>query len=306
MSSEKRICPSLSRSGKNCALLAILVFFLFIPWEKAFCWGFKAHRTINKNAIETLPLSIKPFFSSYKDFLIEHSIDPDIWRKEYPETSGFHYIDIDMYGDYPYSQLPRDFNQAVKKYGLKMVRERGTLPWKIDEYTDKLSESMRRGEVDEIILTSAVLGHYVADAHVPLHTVENYDGQFTGNDGIHRRWETFMIEIFESRYKSSPDSAVYIEDPLDFAFKIILEGNRLAHLIFAADDSARKVLSEKEKGLLMGRKEKIPQKYFEILYRYSGELAWQRMDAASSAIGSLWYTAWIKAGRPELAGISQR
>ena len=39
----------------------------------------------------------------------------------------------------------------------------------------------------------ADLGHYLADAHVPLHT-GNYSSQRTNQTGIHALWETHNVE----------------------------------------------------------------------------------------------------------------
>ena len=61
--------------------------------------------------------------------------------------------------------------------------------------------SKRNGQYahSDIRFFSAIIGHYVADAHVPLHAVLNYNGQLTGQTGIHNRWED---ELF-IRYRNA-------------------------------------------------------------------------------------------------------
>ena len=48
------------------------------------------------------------------------------------------------------------------------------------------------------------LAHYIQDAHQPLHATNNYDGQLTGNNGIHARFETALFERFQSRLTIRP------------------------------------------------------------------------------------------------------
>ena len=53
-----------------------------------------------------------------------------------------------------------------------------------------------------------VVGHYIADLHNPLHTIINYNGQFTGNDGVHK--------------KINPVGNIEdVEDPWSFSMKIV-------------------------------------------------------------------------------------
>jgi hypothetical protein len=53
----------------------------------------------------------------------------------------------------------------------------GMLPWQIGEYSLRLTKAMKAGDWDEVKLHAASLAHYLADAHDPLHTTQNYDGQ---------------------------------------------------------------------------------------------------------------------------------
>jgi hypothetical protein len=42
----------------------------------------------------------------------------------------------------------------------------------------------RKTKKHEILFIAADLGHYIADAHMPLHTSDNHDGQLTDQKGI--------------------------------------------------------------------------------------------------------------------------
>src|SRR4026208_1869167 len=88
----------------------------------AAAWGLECHNFITARAIALLPAEIRPFFEKYTTTVVEHSIDPDLWR-----TAGFvdepprHFVDMDSYGPSPFKELPRDYDAAVKRYGLEFV-----------------------------------------------------------------------------------------------------------------------------------------------------------------------------------------
>src|ERR1044072_7177634 len=84
----------------------------------AAAWGFEAHKYILDRAINLLPAEIRPFFEKYRASIVEHSIDPDLWRTVgWEEESPRHYLDMDAYEPYPFKTLPHDFDAAVKLKG---------------------------------------------------------------------------------------------------------------------------------------------------------------------------------------------
>ena len=185
------------------ALVALVV--LAAP-QPADAWGFEAHKYILERAIGLLPPEIRPFFEKYRASIVEHAIDPDLWRNVGFDAveSPRHFVDMDAYGPAPFKQLPRDFDEAVKRYGLEFVNKNGLLPWRAQEIHVKLVEAFTQKATysrDNIKYFSAFLGHYLSDAQVPFHAALNHDGQLTGQWGIHSRFET---ETFE-RYRDSLD-----------------------------------------------------------------------------------------------------
>ena len=118
---------------------------------------------------------------------------PDLLRNlDVPGEPPRHFLDFDAYGPSPFDALPRDFDAAVKKYGRETIEKNGTLPWRVGEIYGRLVKAFERAgrketySIDDARLMSAVLAHYVADAYVPFHAAVNYDGQLTGQRGIHR------------------------------------------------------------------------------------------------------------------------
>src|ERR1700753_4351390 len=99
-------------------------------------------------------------------------------------------------------------------------RQTGTLPWTIASNYYYLVKAFKAHDTIAILMASANLGHYVADAHVPLHLTLNFDGQLTNQTGIHRLWESRLPELFANNYNYYVGKARYIDDPLAEAFKI--------------------------------------------------------------------------------------
>lgn len=258
-------------------------------------WGFFAHEWINRLAVDALPPQLRPFFEQHREFLAEHSVDPDLWRKDDPNEHFRHFIDIDLYGPFPFSELPRDFAAAKQKFGEKTVIDRGLAPWWIEKQYARLMDLMKNGQTDSLLIVAAAIGHYVSDLHMPLHTVENYDGQLTGNQGIHRRFEADMIERFASRIHLVPEPAEYIDDPRAFIFDVIMRSYRLSDALLQADTQAR--ATEK----IYDQPEDFDAAYYHALFGQVGEMAERQMSRAITAVASIWYSAWIDAGQPQLS-----
>lgn len=277
----------------------VLLCSLAIP---VYPWGSAAHKQITKDAIPQLPADVAPFFQEYADSVVAHCTDPDTRKREQPEERPRHYIDIDHYGTYPYDQLPHEWDAAVAKFSVDTLIEYGTLPWWIDRTTDSLAQAMRNKNPDKIIHWAAFLAHYVGDAHQPLHTVMNYDGQLSGNDGIHSRYETGMLRIYLNQYHYKHIKAPPINHPLGEAFDIILESNQLAPEIFKADDNAIKGMSSQAIEQLQDYwKVDRDSVYFAHLFNQVRQMTWHQLDLASSRLAAYYTAAWIKAGKPALA-----
>ena len=199
-----------------------------------------------------------------------------------------HFLDIDIYGLYPFVELPHNYDDAVTKFGVETVTKRGLATWRIADYTRLLSEAMESGDTQKIVQTAGALAHYVEDIHMPLHVVKNYNGQLTNQHGVHQRFEDDMVEAYAEQIHLSPKMGAEIEDPLEAAFDIVLDSYVYADNLLHSDRRAK--LGEDTYGT----------PYLEKFFRFSGWIAVQRMSDAASATASYWYTAWLRAGKPEL------
>lgn len=199
-----------------------------------------------------------------------------------------HFLDIDIYGPYPFVELPHDYDEAVEKFGVEAVTKRGLATWRIADYTQLLSEAMKSGDAEKIVGAAGALAHYIEDIHMPLHVVKNYNGQLTNQHGVHQRFEDDMVDAYAEQIHLSPKMASELEDPLEAAFDIVLDSYVYADNLLHADRRAK--LGEDTYGA----------SYLEKLFRFSGWIAVQRMNDAATATASYWYTAWLRAGKPEL------
>jgi hypothetical protein len=164
---------------------------------------------------------------------------------------------------------------------------------------------MRQGGKEDIVRWAGYLSHYVADAHVPLHTVRNYDGQFTGQKGVHARWESHLPSRYGDAYPLGPQQPVSIPDPLSSAFSIVESSFLKADSVLAADTLALQGLAETDRYVTVVRDGRERREYSDAYYeRFRDALngmVERQTQAAIQAVASYWLTAWEMAGKPVLA-----
>src|SRR5688572_20401641 len=201
-----------------------LVMCLLLASAPAFSWGFYAHRQINYYAVFLLPPEMLGFYKQQIRFITEHAVDPDKRRYAVKEEGPRHYIDMDRYGSYPFDSLPRTWKEAIAKFSEDSLMAHGIVPWWIQVMLSRLTDAFVVKDCERIRKLSAEIGHYIADAHVPLHTSSNHNGQFTGQHGIHGFWESRIPELLAAeRWDFFIGKAQYIPSPLDFMWDRILE-----------------------------------------------------------------------------------
>ncbi|MFQ6605408.1 MAG: S1/P1 nuclease [Fidelibacterota bacterium] len=261
-------------------------------------WGYEAHRLINRTAATILPEALGIYARDMADTLAAHAPDPDVWRKTNPEEGYRHYIDVDYYSQYPFADIPRDYVRAVETYGEESLKNWGTSPWNINLFCDSLSTLMRRGQWEKVPVIMAALGHYIADLHMPLHTVSNYNGQKTGNKGIHYRWEAQLVKRSITGITAF-DTVRPAPALPDTNFAIIRESFSAHTRLLAADSKARKGLTAEEIDILAGYDDgPFIDRYLTILQNETGELLQVRLNQAAYRVALYWYNCWLNADRP--------
>lgn len=258
----------------------------------ASAWSFEVHKFIMQRAIALLPAEIRPFFQKFQTTIVEHAIDPDLWRSVgWEAETPRHFVDMDAYGAYPFKDLPHDYDQAVQKYGREFVDRNGTLPWRTEEIYRKLVEAFAQKHAysrDNIKLFASVIAHYTADAHVPFHAAVNYDGQLTGQWGIHSRFESELFDRFQSTLQLQPHAVVPVASPREFIFDSLLAGFPLVQPVLDADKAA-----------IQGR-EVYDEAYFAMFFGKVKPILEKRLSDSITDVASMITAAWVEAGRPPL------
>ena len=267
-------------------------------------WGFFAHKRINRVAVFTLPKAMAGFYKVNIDFITEHAVDPDKRRYVDSLEGPRHFFDVDHYGRRPFMKIPVRWKLAVKKYSEDTLKKYGTVPWEIQYQYYRLVDDFKEHDTTDILKTSANLGHYIADAHVPLHLTQNYNGQLTHQDGIHALWESRVPELFSDRYNYYVGRARYIENPLNEAFKIcrssyncvdsVLRFDRMIAKSFPGDTKYEMVKHGNRNG------QDYSEAYTKAYHTALKGMVQRRMRSAILEIGSFWYSAWVDAGQPDL------
>jgi hypothetical protein len=253
-------------------------------------WGIEVHKFILARAIPLLPPEIRPYFQKYQPSIVEHAGDPDLWRTVgWLEEPPRHFVDMDAYGPYPFKELPHDFDEAVRRYGLEFVQKNGTLPWRSEEMYRKLVEAFTQKAPyarENIRLFSSVIAHYTADAHQPFHAALNYDGQLTGQWGIHSRFETELFERYQSKLHLSPDVPSGVGNPREFIFTALTASFALVQPILDADKAA------------VAGHEFYDDSYFDRFFAATRPTLEKRLSDSIAGVAAMISAAWVEAGRP--------
>lgn len=268
-------------------------------------WGFYGHKLINRMAVFTLPGPLLSFYKQHIAAITDHAADAD--KRRYSDTAEAcrHYIDLDYYEKtWPIDTVPLFWKDAVAKYSEDTLLEYGIVPWHIQRMLYRLTEAFKSGDAGRIIRVSADLGHYMADACVPLHATMNYNGQMTNQKGIHGFWESRLPELFSDQFDFFVGKAEYLQQPLHTAW-MASSGS------FLAKDSVLDMEAQLNRKFPPNLKYAYEQKgqnsvktysknYAEAYHRMLDGQVERRMRLAIQLTGCMWYTAWVDAGQPDL------
>jgi hypothetical protein len=271
-------------------------------------WGFFGHKTINRLAVFTLPEPLIGFYKQNIDYITEQAPAPDKRRNVDPNEAPRHYIDLDHFEQsLPVDTMPLFWKEAVAKYTEDTLKAYGIVPWHINWKIRELTQAFTDKDKDRILRLSADLGHYIADAHVPLHTSENYDGQMTDQKGIHGFWESRLPELFYKDYDFFVGTAEYLDSPFYNVWKAVTESFNARDSVLRFEkelsakfpDDKKYTLVAKGANMVKGYSEEYSKAYEQKL----NGMVERRLRASIKMLGSVWYTCWVNAGQPNLDGI---
>ncbi|MGD0306277.1 MAG: hypothetical protein ABSC71_15740 [Candidatus Acidiferrales bacterium] len=286
------------RSFQAAIILSLLI--LFVALVSSFGWGENADRLVSNKAVDTLPDEMLPFFQANRQYLVQHVKRPDPplaasanslstqsdAASAAPAATDF--IQLDHYGPYPFAILPRDYNAAISKYNRRTLAQYGLLPWEIGVYSKKLTDSFRDRNWADVRTNAAILAHFVIAAHDPFNTTTNFDGKISLQPGVNERFGTGLVDRYQLFFFVKSSDAVYIHDPTDYSFEMVLTSHSWLEPILLADRRAHAGLTD------------YKEDYYDRFYAQAGAILVTQISSAATDVGSYWMTSWINAGRPQL------
>lgn len=290
---------------KAVLILGVSIALFVVGHSTTYSWGFFAHKRINRLAVFTLPPDMITFYKKHIEFVTEHAVDPDKRRYAVDGEAPRHFIDIDHYSvEDPFGVMPRKWEDAVAKYTEDTLQAYGIVPWHLEVMLHRLTKAFKDQDLDRILKYSSDFGHYIGDSHVPLHTTENYNGQMTGQKGIHGFWESRLPELFSEEYEFWVGKAKYVDDPRDYFWTTVEQSHNALDSVLRFERELNKQFPQDQKYNYETRGATTMQQYSR---EYSAEfhtmmdgMVERRMKRAIITVGCMWYTAWVNAGQPDL------
>ena len=265
-------------------------------------WGFFGHENINRLAIFTLPAEMDLFYKKNIQYIVEASVNPDKRRYAVADEGPRHYIDLDDYHD-RIDSIPQRWSNAIEKISKDSLMAHGIVPWHTYTMFLRLREAFMLGDPDKILRISSELGHYVADAHVPLHTTSNHNGQKTDQHGIHGLWESRLPELFSVNYDFFVGRATYIPDVQKIMWEVVKESHACVDSVLTFEKQlTQRELSRKYSFETRGKQtiKVYSYRYSKLYHNMLSGMVERRMRKSIKTVGDIWYTAWVDAGQPDL------
>ncbi|MEM1322453.1 MAG: zinc dependent phospholipase C family protein [Bacteroidota bacterium] len=197
------------------------------------------------------------------------------------------------------------YSDCQTAFVVDRFSEYGILPYHLIRMQKTITKAFGRGDPQRLLRLLSDFGHYVGDAHVPLHTTENYNGQLTDQVGIHAFWESRIPELFaDEEFDFFVGKADYIENIDDYCWDMVLTSHNYLDSVLLIEKSLSYSFPEDQQYCYeerLGRTVRTQCRDYARAYqeRMRGMVE-RRMRESIHALGSLWYTAWVDAGQPDL------
>ena len=290
----------------------ILIFSIVLSSAFLVSWGTFGHEHINRAAVFALPAPVQTFFYNHIDFITQEATVPDLRKYTLNDKAENprHFIDLENFGSL--DSIPKTTEELKKKYDDKFLNSNGILFWYVQDLMEKLTKAFKEKKKTEILFIASDLGHYIGDAHMPLHTSANYDGQMTNQKGIHALWESRLPEMYGTTFNYNTSEAKYIDNVQTEIWNIILNSHKLKDTLLSVDVELRKKFTEDKifkvdaNGKTVKNKFGQPifsDEYTAAFYKALNGMVEKQMRASVQATANFWYTAWVNAGKPDLSGL---
>ncbi len=288
-----------------------LITFFLVSISLVFAWGSWGHQHINHAAVFALPDEMRPFFYNHIDYLTEEAVGPDLRKYTLNDRAEGprHFINLEVFGVTSMDSLPSDMQQLKARFSDSVLQKAGSLPWYILQMEDKLVRAFKGKRKTEILFVAADLAHYIGDAHMPLHTSLNHDGQLTNQKGIHAFFEGQLPEYFGKNYNLHTGEAKYIEDISKETWHMVQASYQKADSLLSVDRRLKetfpkeKIYKTDSNGNIIKNKFNDPVHSYEYAKKYHEALngmVERQIRGAIKETADFWFTAWVNAGKPNL------
>lgn len=275
---------------------AALAAALLLPVApRAAAWSGQQHVQISYAAGKNAPNEMRAF-RYFSRPMAYPSIYPDLWKmSDYDEEGIRHYFEPDrLRRGFDLSAIPDDVSKLQAVAHIR-PEEIGTAPWVVRDLVRDMSDAMRAGDWLLAARLGAGLSHYAGDLHMPLHCTKNFNGQESGQSGVHSRIEADLIKSF---FKSSMldrkpaqlGQATYIDDPFRAAIQWASDSYQMSVKWLRADREAFRAAN----------RHNDTEDYYRTLWDLIGDSVILRISQAATDLSSLYYTAWVDAGKPDI------
>jgi len=204
--------------------------------------------------------------------------------------------------------MPHDLKTAVEKYSWDTLKEYGYVPYQVLIEYDSLVNALKHNNADSIIFYAVDLAHYIEDANVPLHTTNNYDGQLTGQKGLHALWESIIPELELSSYNLyTKHKATYLTDKTETIWMAVRRAHALLPEMFEKEKEIATNFpdsSKYEERNYYGRKTKVYTDAFAKQYAKAlTTIINDQLNFSANMVADFWYSAWVDAGKPSMKSL---
>jgi len=275
-------------------ILPVVLTIVFCAPPPLAAWGRKGHEIVATLACRDLPPEVAPWFQGEEEVMRDHCNDPDEWKRDDPKEGARHFLDSEAYGG-PAS-VPRDIRAAMAQVGSTDFPKDGQVLWVIQDRVHGLVTAFKSGDATEVVFQAAILCHYVGDLNVPLHTTGDYDGQASGQVGVHSRWETGLVKRLGS-WDPGLRTASLDPQALFAPWQWLRESNALVAPLLKDDLEAR------EPGPAEPQWQALVSNYWQEFTRSQGPCVKEQLARAGQRTAQMILLAWTLAGKPEFGSI---
>lgn len=247
-------------------------------------------------------------------FYLQDSQSGETWEIQHDQyRKFFRYNILPLYGQEETWFLSSDSlntvlvkkNDFTEVIAIDHFSSYGILPYNLLWMKNRLTRAFEQKDVNNILRLSSDIGHYIGDAHVPLHTTENYNGQLTNQVGIHAFWESRLPELFaDEEYDFFVGKAAYISDPKAYFWEVVLESHSLLDSVLSIEKSLSLSYPSDQQYCFEERLDIVIRtqctEYARSYHDRMQGMVETRMRDAIHSVGNIWYTCWVDAGQPDL------